>query len=36
VRAGWAALPGGKYAMAMGDAWVVNDPVTGQGANLGY
>jgi 2-polyprenyl-6-methoxyphenol hydroxylase-like FAD-dependent oxidoreductase len=34
VRTGWAALPDG-YAMAVGDAWVVNDPVTGQGANLG-
>jgi 2-polyprenyl-6-methoxyphenol hydroxylase-like FAD-dependent oxidoreductase len=34
VRAGWAALPEG-YAVAVGDAWVVNDPVTGQGANLG-
>ncbi|MFL6144449.1 MAG: styrene monooxygenase/indole monooxygenase family protein [Labedaea sp.] len=35
VRTGWAALPEGGYAMALGDAWVVNDPVVGQGANLG-
>jgi 2-polyprenyl-6-methoxyphenol hydroxylase-like FAD-dependent oxidoreductase len=34
VRTGWTALPAG-YAMAVGDAWVVNDPVVGQGANLG-
>jgi hypothetical protein len=34
VRTGWAALPGNTYAMAVGDAWVVNDPVAGQGANL--
>jgi hypothetical protein len=35
VRQGWAALEDGKYAIAIGDAWVVNDPLTGQGANLG-
>jgi hypothetical protein len=36
VRTAWAALGDGCcYAMAVGDAWVVNDPVTGQGANLG-
>lgn len=35
VRTGWAALTEGKYSVAVGDAWVVNDPVTGQGANLG-
>lgn len=34
VRTGWAALPDNGYAIAVGDAWVVNDPVTGQGANL--
>lgn len=34
VRTGWAALPDG-YAIAVGDAWVVNDPISGQGANLG-
>lgn len=33
VRKGWASLGGGRYAMALGDAWVLNDPVTGQGAN---
>lgn len=35
VRKGWAPMSGGRYAMALGDAWVVNDPLTGQGANLG-
>lgn len=35
VRHGWSALAEGKYAIAVGDAWVVNDPLTGQGANLG-
>jgi 2-polyprenyl-6-methoxyphenol hydroxylase-like FAD-dependent oxidoreductase len=35
VRTGWAVLTEGKYCVAVGDAWVVNDPVTGQGANLG-
>lgn len=35
VRHGWASLGGGRYAIAVGDAWVVNDPLTGQGANLG-
>lgn len=35
VRHGWAELPDGKYAVAVGDAWVVNDPIVGQGANLG-
>jgi hypothetical protein len=35
VRRAWAPLPDGRYAMAVGDAWIVNDPVTGQGANLG-
>jgi 2-polyprenyl-6-methoxyphenol hydroxylase-like FAD-dependent oxidoreductase len=35
VRTGWAELPHGGFAMAVGDAWVLNDPVTGQGANLG-
>jgi 2-polyprenyl-6-methoxyphenol hydroxylase-like FAD-dependent oxidoreductase len=34
VRTGWAALPSGRYAVAVGDAWVVNDPIAGQGANL--
>jgi 2-polyprenyl-6-methoxyphenol hydroxylase-like FAD-dependent oxidoreductase len=35
VRRGWAALDGGTYALAVGDAWVLNDPIVGQGANLG-
>lgn len=35
VRRGWAALAGGRYAVAVGDAWVLNDPIVGQGANLG-
>ena len=35
VRHGWARLDGGAFAVAVGDAWVVNDPLTGQGANLG-
>ncbi|MEU0256698.1 styrene monooxygenase/indole monooxygenase family protein [Streptomyces sp. NPDC006184] len=35
VRRGWAALPSGRVALALGDAWVLNDPLTGQGANLG-
>jgi 2-polyprenyl-6-methoxyphenol hydroxylase-like FAD-dependent oxidoreductase len=35
VRRGWAPLGQGRCAVAIGDAWVLNDPVTGQGANLG-
>ncbi|MGH9277523.1 MAG: styrene monooxygenase/indole monooxygenase family protein [Acidimicrobiales bacterium] len=35
VRRAWARLDGGTHAIAIGDAWVVNDPLTGQGANLG-
>lgn len=35
VRAGWTVLPNGKYCVAVGDAWITNDPVAGQGANLG-
>lgn len=35
VRHGWAPLDDNTYAIAVGDAWVVNDPLTGQGANLG-
>ncbi|HEU5158991.1 MAG TPA: styrene monooxygenase/indole monooxygenase family protein [Streptosporangiaceae bacterium] len=35
VRGGWARLSGDRYAMALGDAWVLNDPIAGQGANLG-
>jgi 2-polyprenyl-6-methoxyphenol hydroxylase-like FAD-dependent oxidoreductase len=35
VREGWARLANGRFAMALGDAWAVNDPASGQGANLG-
>ncbi len=35
VRRGWARLPDGRLALAIGDAWIVNDPITGQGANIG-
>lgn len=35
VRQGWARLPGGGHALALGDAWITNDPITAQGANLG-
>jgi 2-polyprenyl-6-methoxyphenol hydroxylase-like FAD-dependent oxidoreductase len=33
VRRGYAALGGGRYAIALGDVHIVNDPVLGQGAN---
>jgi hypothetical protein len=33
VRAGYTRLPGGRLALALGDAHVLNDPLTGQGAN---
>jgi 2-polyprenyl-6-methoxyphenol hydroxylase-like FAD-dependent oxidoreductase len=35
VRRGWARLDDGKCALAVGDAWITNDPLTAQGANLG-
>ncbi|MEU0845859.1 styrene monooxygenase/indole monooxygenase family protein [Streptomyces sp. NPDC005962] len=35
VRQGWARLDDGRYALAIGDAWITNDPLTAQGANLG-
>ncbi len=35
VRRAWAPVDGDRYAMAVGDAWVLNDPIVGQGANLG-
>jgi hypothetical protein len=35
VRQSWRELTPGRFAIALGDAWIVNDPVTGQGANLG-
>ncbi|MEI6948657.1 styrene monooxygenase/indole monooxygenase family protein [Paraflavisolibacter sp. H34] len=33
VRRGYTALGAGKYALALGDMHIVNDPVLGQGAN---
>jgi 2-polyprenyl-6-methoxyphenol hydroxylase-like FAD-dependent oxidoreductase len=33
VRRGYAPLGNGKFALALGDAHVVNDPILGQGAN---
>lgn len=33
--ASWTELPDGRIALAIGDACIVNDPVTGQGANIG-
>jgi 2-polyprenyl-6-methoxyphenol hydroxylase-like FAD-dependent oxidoreductase len=35
ARRGWARLGDSRCAVAIGDAWVLNDPLTGQGANLG-
>ncbi|MBB5938717.1 styrene monooxygenase/indole monooxygenase family protein [Streptomyces zagrosensis] len=35
VRRGWAQLADNAYALAVGDAWITNDPLTAQGANLG-
>jgi 2-polyprenyl-6-methoxyphenol hydroxylase-like FAD-dependent oxidoreductase len=35
VRRQWVRLGNDRLAMAVGDAWIVNDPVSGQGANLG-
>ncbi|MEU5301153.1 styrene monooxygenase/indole monooxygenase family protein [Streptomyces noursei] len=35
VRRGWARLADGRCALAIGDAWITNDPLTAQGANLG-
>jgi 2-polyprenyl-6-methoxyphenol hydroxylase-like FAD-dependent oxidoreductase len=35
VRRGWARLADDRYALAVGDAWITNDPLTAQGANLG-
>jgi 2-polyprenyl-6-methoxyphenol hydroxylase-like FAD-dependent oxidoreductase len=35
VRKAWTRLGNGRLAMTVGDAWVLNDPVAGQGANLG-
>ncbi|MEV7964903.1 styrene monooxygenase/indole monooxygenase family protein [Sphaerisporangium sp. NPDC088356] len=35
VRNPVAKLATGRIALAVGDAWITNDPITGQGANLG-
>jgi 2-polyprenyl-6-methoxyphenol hydroxylase-like FAD-dependent oxidoreductase len=35
VRRAWIPVGAGKYAVAVGDSWILNDPVVGQGANLG-
>jgi 2-polyprenyl-6-methoxyphenol hydroxylase-like FAD-dependent oxidoreductase len=35
ARRPWAALAGGRHAVAVGDAWILNDPLAAQGANLG-
>ncbi|MFE2725113.1 styrene monooxygenase/indole monooxygenase family protein [Kitasatospora sp. NPDC059327] len=35
VRRGWARLDDDTCALAVGDAWIANDPLTAQGANLG-
>ena len=33
VRRGFVMLPGGRHVVALGDAHIVIDPITGQGAN---
>jgi hypothetical protein len=35
VRRAHAVLPSGTLALAIGDAWITNDPLAAQGANLG-
>jgi 2-polyprenyl-6-methoxyphenol hydroxylase-like FAD-dependent oxidoreductase len=35
VRRSRAPLGDGKQAVAIGDAWILNDPIAAQGANLG-
>jgi hypothetical protein len=35
VRHAHALLPSGTLALAIGDAWITNDPLAAQGANLG-
>jgi hypothetical protein len=35
VRQAHALLPSGLLALAIGDAWITNDPLAAQGANLG-
>jgi len=34
VRQGFVPIAGKKFAIAIGDAYVLNDPITGQGANM--
>jgi 2-polyprenyl-6-methoxyphenol hydroxylase-like FAD-dependent oxidoreductase len=34
VRRGYVPLRNGKFALALGDAHILNDPVTAQGANV--
>jgi 2-polyprenyl-6-methoxyphenol hydroxylase-like FAD-dependent oxidoreductase len=33
ARRGWAPLRGGRFALAIGDAFIAHDPLAGQGAN---
>jgi hypothetical protein len=35
VREPYIALSSGRWLIGVGDAWVINDPIVGQGANLG-
>ena len=35
VRRSWARLSESRMALAIGDAWILNDPIAAQGANLG-
>ncbi len=35
VRRGSAEIANRKFAIAVGDAWILNDPIAAQGANLG-
>ncbi|WP_188196522.1 hypothetical protein [Nonomuraea sp. SYSU D8015] len=35
VREAVAKLPSGRVALAIGDAWITDDPLTAQGANVG-
>jgi hypothetical protein len=35
VRHAYTLLPSGTLALAIGDAWITNDPLAAQGANLG-
>lgn len=35
ARRGYTKLASGRFAVAVGDTWVQNDPINGQGANMG-